>query len=556
MERKINDLIVYRWGCMKDRRESFEDHWRDIADFIMPRSYRWLDEDWQKRGNKANKKIIDPSGTLSARAMEAAFSASIIPTSRPWKKLAVSGELKDNYQVRSYLEATTEIMDAAILETNFYQEGGKLFMMTGVFGTGAMLIEEDDEDDFRCETLPTGSYWLGIDSKRRVNQFAREIELTATQMEEMFGYDNLSTQVQSAIDRKQGDKESRKILHWIGPNEKYGQGTMLAMLPWTSIYVDPSDTNKDRPLRTGYYEDFPVITPRWRVMGDDVYGLDCPGMVALGHIKELQAAHKQMAKAIEKMVTPPTQRPEGTMRKGIDVTPGADNVVANRGASQDGIKPLYQINFDINGVRQHIEDLRSQIREAFFYNLFLMVASERRSGTKAREIDELHEEKMIILSTVYEQFSQEFLDPAVERIFNILNRKGRFPVPPPELQGQKLDVEYVSVMANAMKLVGIGNMDRGLAVLGQVASIDPTVLDEISLPRFFRAYTDRLGVDNRVMASPQEVEDKKAQRAQSMAAAQQQQQAVVQADVAQTLSSAKTDEDNALTQLLGNTGVV
>jgi hypothetical protein len=111
-------------------------------------------------------------------------------------------------------------------------------------------------------------------------------------------------------------------------------------------------------------------------------------------------------------------------------------------------------------------------------------------------------------------------------------------------------------MANAMKLVGIGNMDRGLAVLGQVASIDPTVLDEISLPRFFRAYTDRLGVDNRVMASPQEVEDKKAQRAQSMAAAQQQQQAVVQADVAQTLSSAKTDEDNALTQLLGNTGVV
>jgi hypothetical protein len=550
--RTLSDKISYRQSCLRDRRESFDDHWRDISDHIMPRSYRWLDEDWQKRGNKANKKIIDPSATLSARAMEAAFSASIIPTSRPWFKLRGPSIFKDNYTVRSWLEGVTEEMQARILETNFYQEGGKLFRMTGVFGTGAMLIEEDEDDDFRCETLPTGSYWLGIDGKRKVNQFSREMELTATQMEEMFGYDNLSTQVQAAIDTQTGDKTTRKVLHWIGPNDKYSQDTSMSMMEWVSYYIDPADENKNRPLRVGYYEEFPVITPRWTVLGDDVYGLDCPGMIALGHIKELQSAHKQMAKALEKQVSPPTQRPEGTSRKGVDSTPGADNITS-RGAASDGIKPLYQINFDVNGTRQHIDDLRGQIRETFFYNLFLMVASERRSGTKAREIDELHEEKMIILSTVYEQFSHEFLDPAVERIFAILNRRGRFAVPPPELQGQTLDVEYVSVMANAMKLVGIGNMDRALAILGQVASIDPTVLDELDTARFFRNYTDRLGVDIRVMASPEEVAAKKEQRMASMQQAQMQQQAQVQADVAKNLSAAKTDEDNALTQMLGNT---
>jgi hypothetical protein len=60
-------------------------------------------------------------------------------------------------------------------------------------------------------------------------------------------------------------------------------------------------------------------------------------------------------------------------------------------------------------------------------------------------------------------------------------------------------------------------------------------------------------VDIRVMASPEEVAAKKEQRMASMQQAQMQQQAQVQADVAKNLSAAKTDEDNALTQMLGNT---
>jgi hypothetical protein len=549
--RSLHDKILYRVQCMKDRRESFEDHWRELAEYVMPRSYRWLDEEYSKRGNKANKKILDSTGTVSLRAMEAAFSASIIPASRPWKKSAVRGPVGQNYAVKTYLEEVDEIMDAAILASNFYQEGGKLFSMTGLFGTGAMLIEEDDEEDFRCETLPTGSYWLGINSRRRVDQFAREIDMTVTQMAEMFGPDALSSRLRACLESGRSDKEIVKVTHWVGPTDGYSEGNMES-LEYTSYYIDPSDPDKEKALRVSGYNEFPVITPRWKVMGDDVYGLDCPGMMALGHIKELQNAKKQAAKAIEKMVTPPTQRPEGTMRKGIDITPGADNIVP-RGQAGEGIRPLYQITFDVQAVDAHINDLRQQIREVFFYNLFLMVSSERRSGTKAREIDELHQEKMIVLSTVYEQFSQEFLDPAVERIYNILNRRGRLPVPPPELQGQDFEVEYVSVMAQAMKLVGIGNMDRALAIMAQVAAIDPTALDIANMKRFATEYWDRLGIDARIMSSPEEQAEKDAQRAAAQQQAMQQQQATVQADTAKVLSDAKLEDDNALTAMLGRT---
>lgn len=551
MQRTLHDKVNYRLQCMKDRRESFEDHWRDLAKHVMPRSYRWLDEEWSKRGNKANQSIIDPSATIALRAMESAFSASIIPATRPWKRIKIRGPLGESYAVKTHLEVVNELMDGHILNSNFYQEGGKLFSMCGLFGTGAMLIEEDDETDFRCETLPTGSYWLGIDAKRRVNQFAREVEMTITQMAEEFGVENLSVQAQEVVNAGTGDKETRKVIHWIGPTDGYDKSTRFTALPFSALYIDPSDDDKESFLRKSGYNEFPVVAPRWKSMGDDVYGLDCPGMIALGHTKELQEAQKQMAKAIEKMVSPPTQRPEGTMRKGVNITPGADNITP-RGVASDGIKPLYQINFDVNAVNMHINDLRQQIREVFFYNLFLMVASERRSGTKAREIEELHQEKMIVLSTVYEQFSQEFLDPAVERIYKILERRGRFPVPPEELAGQKFEVEYVSVMAQAMKLVGIGNMDRALAIMGQVATIDPTALDIANMKRFTEHYWDRLGIDARIMSSPEEVASKVEQREAAIAQQQQQQQATVQADTAKVLSDAKLEDDNALTALLGN----
>ena len=108
-------------------------------------------------------------------------------------------------------------------------------------------------------------------------------------------------------------------------------------------------------------------------------------------------------------------------------------------------------------------------------------------------------------------------------------------------------------MAQAMKLVGIGNMDRALAILGQTASIDPSVLDIMDLNKFAKSYIDRLGVDARVMASDQEIADKQAARNAQAEKAQIQQMASVEAETAKNLSAAKLDEDNALTQMLGNT---
>lgn len=310
-----------------------------------------------------------------------------------------------------------------------------------------------------------------------------------------------------------------------------------------------SKCSGDKVLQHGGYEEFPVVAPRWKIYGDDVYGLDCPAMLARGHLKHIQHIHKQMNKAIEKQVNPPLQAPESARRKTIDTIPGAVNTLLRTSAG-DEIRPLYAVNFDINGCKMLIEDLRSQIKEIYFYNLFLMVANERRSGTKAREIDELHEEKMLMLASVYDQLSQEFLNPAVTRFFNIAHRLGRLPEIPPEFQNQTFTIEYVSVMAHAMKLVGIGNMDRAVALLGQIGAARPEVMDLLNFDRFAESYLDRLGIDPRIKNSPEEIEAIRNDRAQQVQQRQQMEAQQMQADTAKTLSDTKIEQDNALGQLI------
>jgi hypothetical protein len=551
MKETKRDILKATCKSIEEARSSFESHWQDIADYTYPRSYRWLDDDWTSRGNKANKKIIDPTATLACRTLVAFFSSGITPSSRPWKAFKASdARFNGDHEVKEYLAETNELMDGYILQSNFYQEASKVYEQCALFGTAAMLVEEDNKTHFRCETLPAGSYYLGVDPYQRVNQMFRKVQMTARQMASAFGYDNLSDKVKEAFDNKNlRDKGRFEVWHYVGPNDAYDGRTLDK--EFMSCYMEAvGDT--DKLLRESGYDEFPVIAVRWKSMGDDVYGQDCPGQIILGSIKELQHAWKQIHKAWEKQVNPPLNAPESSRRTTIETFAGAVNYHDSRSA-QDGIRPTYQVQFDTQGVMMGVQDLRSQIKDAFFYNQFMMVADNRRSGTKAREIEELADEKMNSLATTYEQFSNEFLDPFVNRAYNICNRRGVLPEPPAQFQGTPFTIEYVSVMAQAMKMVGIGNMDRALAIMGQVGTIRPEVTDIMDADKFVTQYWERLGVDARTMSSPDEIKGMRDMRAQQQAQQQQMQDTQVQADTAKVLSDTKIEQDSALSALVNQT---
>jgi len=184
-----------------------------------------------------------------------------------------------------------------------------------------------------------------------------------------------------------------------------------------------------------------------------------------------------------------------------------------------------------------------------------MLAQTDRRQITAREVAEKHEEKLLMLGPVLERLHTELLDPLIDRTFNILQDAGVLPEPPPELQGKDLNIEYVSVLAQAQRIVATGAVDRLVGFVGQVAGIYPEARHKIDITRAVDEYAESLGVDPSMVRSDDEVammaqaEAQQAQQAQAMAAAQQ------TAETAKTASETEVSENNALGAVMRRAGL-
>ena len=67
---------------MDSERSSFESHWRDLSENILPRRYRRQTTE-TNRGDKKNQKIIDSTGTISVQSCSSSMSASSTQKSAP-----------------------------------------------------------------------------------------------------------------------------------------------------------------------------------------------------------------------------------------------------------------------------------------------------------------------------------------------------------------------------------------------------------------------------------------------------------------------------------------
>jgi hypothetical protein len=98
------------------------------------------------------------------------------------------------------------------------------------------------------------------------------------------------------------------------------------------------------------------------------------------------------------------------------------------------------------------------------------------------------------------------------------------PPPPQELSGMKLRVEYISIMAQAQKLVGIGGIERFMGFAGQVAQFKADALDKIDVDQALDIYGDMTSIPPGIVRPDEDVAQIRDQRAQAAQAQQQAEQ--------------------------------
>jgi hypothetical protein len=553
MEDRDTKKRLNEWHtALKSERSSWLETWDSIATHMRPRGFRRDTMDYD--GDEKHQDIINSTPLDSARVLASGMMAGITSPSRPWYRLTMQGEpeLSERPAVKRWLSEVERRLRQAMAKSNLYKALFLIYADLGPFGVAAASIEEDVEDGVRVYVFPVGSYCLATSSRGAVDTLFREESMTCKQVVDLFGEENCSKRVQD-WNREGKHTQRLDVVHCVWPNDDYKEGAVgTAGKKFLSYWWEASSNEEDGFLRKAGYHEFPIVAPRWETVAADAYGHG-PGWAALGDCRALQLYERRSAQAVDKVVNPPMAAPTGAASGVISLLPGEVSFVDALGAGQ-ALRPAVTVDpRAVEVFEMKIQRHEERIRRAFFADLWLMLSQSEGQMT-AREVSERREEKLLQLGTVLEALNDELLDPVIDRFFAILLRAGQIPPPPEELQGVELKVEYISIMAQAQKLLSTTGLERISAFVGNLSQLSPSVLDKLDVDQLVDEYADSLGVPPAVVRPDEEVEAMRASRAQQQAQQQALEQATGAADVAKKLGDTSLESGNALSEMLKGVG--
>lgn len=540
-----------RLASHEKERASFISHWDEIAQYLYPRGARFLPSQ-RNRGEKLNQKILRNVAGLALRTAAAGMMGGMTSPSRPWYRLTLSDpDLAEFKTVKRWLHIVQTRTAEVFSKSNLYNVLPTVYRGELAFGQGPIAVLEDPEDVIRCYSFPIGSYCLAQSQRLAVDTLYRIYSMTVRQIVMEFGYDECSTSVRNQWDRSNYENWI-EVIHVIEPN--FHRDARLfdsRNKPFRSVYFERANS-EERVLRESGFDELPFMAPRWDVTGEDIYGWS-PGMDALADIKELQLKQRRKAQAIDILVKPPMVGPTTLKNQRSSILPG-DVTYVDSFNGQASFKPAYEINPRIDHLIQDMGSTEEIIRRCFYEDLFLMLASMDAKNVTAEAVAKKYEEKMVMLGPVVERNGDELLDPLIDRTFAIMLRRGMIPPPPPEIEGMSMKVDYISVLAQAQKMVGTSATERLFSFAGNLSGVNPEVLDNLNFDEGVQDYADMLGSNPRVIRSGEEVLQLRKSRAQQQQAAQMAAMAKPAADgaaAAKILSETDIDRASALARMMG-----
>ncbi|WP_207877451.1 portal protein [Pseudomonas sp. 32_A] len=550
-----------RLGMLKNERSSWETNWQELSDFIQPMRSRLLCDQQVNKGDRRNNKIINNEATEDSGALAAGMMSGLTSRSRPWFNLVVQNkEAMEFGPVKNWLFEASERMRDVLLRSNYYNCQHVSYLEMGVFGTGAIWIDADPKTGIRCEVFTAGEYYVANGADGKCNSFYREFKLTAAQMAERFGKENLSTQAQNALNESRQDQWF-DCIQMVEPNADHVPDSKVSRkLPFIGLVWEKAAPS-DKVLEQKGFHEFPVAVMRWDALPGDCYGTG-PGRRCLGDIKALQLYERNSARLVETGANPAIQAPSSLRGQPSSTTPGSITYVDQVGG-QNQMAPIYTPDAKwLQFIEAKISKHEARIRRSFYTDLFLMI-SQMDDVRTATEINARREEKMSMLGPVVERVDYEGLDPIIERVFGIMLRQSMpiwaglidgeplLPEPPEELGSTVVEADYISILAQAQKASAVTGLERIASTIGNLSAAFPEVRDKFDADQWVDEYGESIGVVPTVIRGDEEVAAIREQRAQQQQAAEAQQAMASGVQAAKLLSETQITGDNALGQILG-----
>ncbi len=499
-----------RYQSLLTQRSNWEKHWQELADYMLPRKADITKQ--RTQGDKRTELIFDSTALHSVELLASSLHGMLTSPSTPWFSLQYRDSgLQSNDAANEWLESCSSQMYKALQRSNFQQEIHELYYDLVVFGTASIFIEYENENDtLRFSARHIAEICISENMNDKVDTVFRKFKMTARQIVQRFGEDSLPDRVKK--DSQNDPYVEHEIIHVVQPRAE-AKGKFAKDKPFASIYYH---LDSKVLLSESGFDSMPFCVPRMNKDSVSIWGRS-PAMNALPDTKMLNKMSEVTIRAAQKQIDPPLMVPDDGFILPVRTTPGALNFY--RTGTRDRLEPL-QVGAN-NPLGLNMEEQRRQaIREAFYVDQLITPQSGPRMT--ATQTLQLAEERMRILGPVLGRLQAELLQPLISRTFELLLRNRQLPEAPEMLQGQNIDIEYVSPLAKAQKLTDLQSTMRGLEVMMQMGEIAP-VGDYIDTDGLIKYIAEVTGMPAKILRSEEEVAELQEQK-QAQAAQQAQQQ--------------------------------
>lgn len=539
---------------METVRAPFLDLWKEISENFTPHRGRYhLDESY--KGKRLDTKILNNSPLMSRRVLAAGLMSGMTSPARPWFVLSSGdSELDSQDAVKQWLYSCRDIMLRVFSGSNLYNSLQTYYGEVSTFSTAAMGVYEDDDTFLRFETLTAGQYCISRGKSGKIESLAWKRKRTVEEIVGDYGYENVPASLKSLWDRG-NIAETATLVTLVEPNDDRG-GTVFSWdMPYRSVtWVDGANSTEAMVRESGF-ESFPFLVSRWDVASGDEYGTESPAMDSLGDAKALQIAEADILTILDRMADPALIADTKLRRSLGDRAPVPGSITYSDHPDSHIKTLISESRSALNEVSELASRYERRVSVAFYEDMFLMLANTDRREITAREVAERHEEKLLQLGPVLERLQDELLKPLISRTFEILQRQRVLPEAPLELDGLELTVEYVSILAQAQKLVALQGVDRLLDVVAGISNLHPGILEKMNFEEILEEYAEVIGVRPDLLRTKQEY-------AEAMQAQQEAQQAQQQGDamsqgaaIAKDASRAQLEKPSALSEIMRRGGL-
>lgn len=516
-----NQAIVTRFDANVSQRNTIEQTWQMINDYVMPFRSEFFDDqksehsvEWRK-----NRKVFDSTAIMANQTLAASLHGSLTSPSTIWFTVKFKeDELNSNIEARRWLEKAGKAVYQALQDSNFNIEINETYVDLAGYGSSVTIEEYEvvnNKVELAFHSVPIEECFFEEDDKGQVEIVYRRLRWTAKQIVSKFGEDGVPKHIlDAAKDHSSVDTKFDVVFCIFKRNKNKYEGKPLAdnQRPIGKKYI--LHASSELLGKEGGYYEMPAFVSRWRKATGSKWGYS-QAMLALPDILTLNQLVEMTLRAAEKVIDPAIMVTERGLLSDIDLGPGGLTVVRELNAMQAFES---KAKFDVGELQK--QNLIESIRRVFHID---QLELRDASNMTATEVQVRYELMQRLLGPTLGRLQTDLLNPIVDRTFNILLREGQFEEPPQILRevSSSLEIDYVGALSRAQKSDVATSVERWVASVSAMAEFAPDILDNPDFDGIAEGLADMFAVPASMRTSQDEKAKKRKDRAEQQQAMQQ-----------------------------------